>query len=126
MTIYLQEHADVASKSELQLEARKSADMEQQQLQADLEQFRSKICFYEEQITRLEQDKVHAVKAQEDAEKQMRMASEMVEAVQRSRDEAILKEKEALLQVAATFSRSFSPRLIGCAGTESLDTAWKN
>jgi tRNA U34 5-carboxymethylaminomethyl modifying GTPase MnmE/TrmE len=37
VTIYLQEHADVASKSELQLEARKSADMEQQQQKHDAE-----------------------------------------------------------------------------------------
>jgi hypothetical protein len=55
----------------------------------------------------LQQETQQAVTAREEAEMQMQKASDMVAAVQRSRDESLLKEKEAVFQVRSAITAVF-------------------
>ncbi len=66
---------------------------------AQMAQLFAQLTRLEEQLFRLQDEKQDAIKAKEDAESQMLKASEIVVAVQRGRDEALLKEREATLQV---------------------------
>ena len=73
----------------------------------ELQQLRVQIAQCQEQVTRLQQETQQAVTAREEAEMQMQKASDMVAAVQRSRDESLLKEKEALFQVRSAITAVF-------------------
>ncbi len=112
----MQERDETTQQSLQQLEDRKGADLQQQQLGAEVESLRAelktardaavevvdlqlKISAYERQVISLQEEKAEAIKNQEQAERQMRMASEMIAAIQRSRDESLLKEKATALQV---------------------------
>ena len=116
VTIGVQERDETTRQSLQQLEDRKGADLQQQQLAAEVESLRAelktardaavevvdlqlKISAYERQVISLQEEKAEAIKNQEQAERQMRMASEMIAAIQRSRDESLLKEKATALQV---------------------------
>ena len=71
---------------------------------AELQLLRFQLAQFQEQLTHLQQETRQAVSAREEAELQMQKASDMVVAVQHSRDESLLKEKEALLQVRSVSS----------------------
>jgi chromosome segregation ATPase len=73
----------------------------------ELQQLRVQIAGLQEQVTRLQQETQQAVTAREEAEMQMQKASDMVAAVQRSRDESLLKEKEAVFQVRSAITAVF-------------------
>ena len=65
---------------------------------ADMDQLLTQISQLQQHMAQLQLEKQQAVEAREEAERQMQKASEMVAAVQRGRDEALLKEKESALQ----------------------------
>ncbi len=72
------------------------------------DRLRSHIDAIERRLLQLQEEKQSIMKAREEAESQMLKASEMIGAVQRGRDQALLKEKESALQ-ARQMSLSFVP-----------------
>ena len=83
----------------------------------------SHIDAIERRLLQLQEQKQSIMKAREDAESQMLKASEMIDAVQRGRDQALLKEKESALQ-ARQLHLSFAPHLLNaCAGQVPVGAA---
>jgi hypothetical protein len=79
---------------------------------ADLDQLLVQISQFQQHMAQLQIEKRQAIEAREEAERQMQKASEIVAAVQRGRDEALLKEKEAALQARRKLSPSVLPSAI--------------